>query len=266
MSEEQLAGRLTELGIAPDEARAYVQLHQDGAAGATEVALALRMSRAGAYRALEALTRHGFATVRVGRPRRFSAANLDVVLAALRSGAATRLRQLDAAEAELAPIFDRIRKPRQAHAKPHFTMVRGAEAMAAQSHELLANAGNQVAVLITAQGGRDLIPTPAHSSLLAERARRGVQVRVLLAEEPGSARAWRDPPAGVDVRSVAAAALASCMVADAAEAMVILDSSGRKGAHSGGGMAFRTDSPPCVAMQHELLERLWASGTAVRKR
>src|SRR5207244_13349193 len=68
-----LADSLTQLGLTGYEARAYLALTRRGGATGAELARLAGLPRQRIYDVLEGLAARGFATIRAGRPLRYSA-------------------------------------------------------------------------------------------------------------------------------------------------------------------------------------------------
>jgi HTH-type transcriptional regulator, sugar sensing transcriptional regulator len=86
--------RLVELGLTGYEASAYIALTRRGEATASEVARLAELPRQRIYDVLDGLVAQGFATVKPGRPARYTAASPDDAL----------WRSLDRRRAELAEL------------------------------------------------------------------------------------------------------------------------------------------------------------------
>lgn len=99
------ARHLTDLGLTGYEASAYVALTRRGEATASEVATIAELPRQRIYDVLEGLVGKGFATLKPGRPVRYTAASPDEAL----WGAFDRRRQaLAQLERGIAETVDRL--------------------------------------------------------------------------------------------------------------------------------------------------------------
>ena len=99
------ARRLVELGLTGYEASAYVALTKRGHATASEAASIAELPRQRIYDVLEGLVAKGFATVKPGRPARYTAASPDEAL----WGALERRRAaVSLLEREIADTIERL--------------------------------------------------------------------------------------------------------------------------------------------------------------
>jgi sugar-specific transcriptional regulator TrmB len=103
--DDRIGRHLTELGLTGYEASAYVALTRRGEATASEVASIAELPRQRIYDVLEALVGKGFATMKPGRPVRYTASSPDEAL----WGALDRRRQeIDRLEQGIAETIERL--------------------------------------------------------------------------------------------------------------------------------------------------------------
>src|SRR5581483_8785960 len=103
--DEGIGRNLAALGLTGYEASAYVALTRRGEATASEVASIAELPRQRIYDVLEGLVGKGFATLKPGRPARYTAASPDEAL----WGALERRRQeVDRLEHDIAETIERL--------------------------------------------------------------------------------------------------------------------------------------------------------------
>jgi HTH-type transcriptional regulator, sugar sensing transcriptional regulator len=143
-----LAGSLARLGLTGYEARAYLALTRRGVATGAELARLAGLPRQRIYDVLEALVARGFATIRAGRPLRYSAVAPAEALERLLED---RRRELGEAERLAAEAADRLTATYEAgrdHTDPlgFVEVLREAGAIASRFAELQAAAESEILV------------------------------------------------------------------------------------------------------------------------
>ncbi|MEK6976334.1 MAG: helix-turn-helix domain-containing protein [Candidatus Thermoplasmatota archaeon] len=252
---EQVAAELSDVGVPDDQARVYVQLLRRGPSPASDLAQVLAISRPQAYRLLEALAEAGFVTAGIGRPRLFAAAAPDAVLRSLRERSQRTLAHLDRVRDLLASRLGALRKQAdEADDGPHFTVVRGVDALSSAAKDLCHAADERIDVLVGDASTKTLFGQVLGGDLLAEKARGGVGIRLLL--PPGIPAQGRDVP--LQRRHLDHDSLASLVLADGRDALMVLDPvpAGRVEEAT---LGVRTNAAPFVSTQALLFESLWVA-------
>jgi sugar-specific transcriptional regulator TrmB len=143
-----LTDALTRLGLTGYEARAYLALTRRGLATGAEVAKLARLPRQRIYDVLEGLVERGFATIKAGRPLRYSAVAPGEAVERL---LADRRRELDEAERLASDAAERLTATFEAgrgHTDPlgFIEVLREPGAIAARFAELQAAARSEILV------------------------------------------------------------------------------------------------------------------------
>jgi HTH-type transcriptional regulator, sugar sensing transcriptional regulator len=143
-----LADSLARLGLTGYEARAYLALTRRGVATGAELARLAGLPRQRIYDVLEALVERGFATIRAGRPLRYSAVPPGEAIERL---LADRRRELGEAERLAADATERLTATYEAgrdHTDPlaFIEVLREPGAIAARFAELQAAAQSEILV------------------------------------------------------------------------------------------------------------------------
>ncbi|MES2153662.1 MAG: helix-turn-helix domain-containing protein [bacterium] len=258
---DPLAIALADLGLALDEARTYVELNRTGASSATDVARALRVSRPRAYRALEGLVGSGHVTASVGRPRIFAPVPPAIVVKGLQLRALAQVELLEQARRDLVPRIQALGGAAKASQEPSFALVRGRQALAAQAQQLAAGAHGAVDMLLDDEAGKDAVKVLGAASALAERARQGIAVRVLV---PAAVQSLQRLPAALRLPNVAVRqwrreTVSTCFLADRKEAVIVVSGRSKGEMADEGWLAIRTTAAHFVATNQAIFDRIWTA-------
>jgi HTH-type transcriptional regulator, sugar sensing transcriptional regulator len=143
-----LADRLVRLGLTGYEARAYVALTRRDRATGAELARLARLPRQRIYDVLDGLVARGFATVRAGRPARYTAVApkeaLEGLLAERREELADLERDAASAVERLTPTFAEGRKT--SDPLDFIEVLRDPRAIGARFAELQSEVENEILV------------------------------------------------------------------------------------------------------------------------
>lgn len=246
---------LGDVGVPQEQARMYVQLVRRGPSTASELADLLRISRPQAYRLLEALSHEAYVTASLGRPRMFTAAPPDSVLRSLRERTQRSLAHLDRVQGMLASRLEALReKHDDEETGPQFTVMRGVDALAKASQDVLRAADERIDVLLAHDVSEGLFEAVLDRELLADKAREGVDIRVLA---PPQARV---PVNSAQRRPLDNEPLVTLVLGDGRDAVMAITTPG-KGSRGGDDiLSVRSNAPPFVATQLLLFDRLWKEG------
>lgn len=248
---EQMSQELADVGVPEDHARMYVQLVRRGPSTATELAEILRISRPQAYRLLEALTHDAFVTPSLGRPRTFAAAEPSSVLQALRERTQRSLEHIDRVQGLLATRLASLRKQADdSDMGPQFAVLRGVDALAKTAQDVCRLADERIDVLVGQDASAQIFEAVVHQGILSNKAREGVQVRVLA---PPQARI---ASASLERRHLDQPPLVTLVLADEADALMALTAPAR-GRGQESTLGVRSNAMPFVASQRLLFDALW---------
>lgn len=250
---EQMAAELADVGVPDEQARVYVQLVRRGPSSAGELAQVLRISRPQTYRLLESLTQAGFVTAGLGRPRLFSGAAPGNVLGALRDRNQRALAHLDRVQDLLAARLEALsKKAGEEEEGPHFTVMRGTDALAGAAEALYRGASQRIDVLLGQDASMTMFDAILRKDVLAKKARDGLDIRVLA---PPQARI---PTVPFERRDLANEALVTLVLADGRDALMAMQAGPEKGEKGHDAtLSVRSNAPPFVATQHLLFDHLW---------
>lgn len=246
---------LSDVGVPAEQARMYIQLVRRGPSTATELAELLRISRPQAYRLLEALAHEAYVSASVGRPRMFTAAPPDSVLRSLRERTQRSLSHLDRVQGMLAARLEALRqKNEDEETGPHFTVMRGMDAVAKASQDLVRAADARIDVLLAHDVSEALFEAVLDRELLASKSRAGVDIRVLA---PPQARV---PVTAAQRRPLDNEPMVTLVLGDGRDAVMAITTpaTGTRGGEDVLGV--RSNAAPFVATQLMLFERLWKDG------
>lgn len=246
-----MAQELADVGVPQDHARMYVQLVRRGPSTATELAEILGISRPQAYRLLEALTHDAFVTPSLGRPRTFSAAEPASVLQALRERTQRSLEHIDRVQGLLASRLAALRKQAdEGDLGPQFAVLRGIDALAKTAQDVCRVADERIDVLVGQDAGAQIVDAVLHQGILSNKARDGVQVRVLAPPQARIAMAQ------VERRELTDRPLVTLVLADESDALMALTAPAR-GRGQEATLGVRSNALPFVASQRMLFDSLW---------
>lgn len=254
MRSEELSQHLVQLGMAADAAAAYVHLCRVGPTTASVVAASLRISRPRAYRSLEQLANQGFVTAGVGRPRLFMPVAPNLLFNALRLQARETLQRIEQAEADLLPSLETLRGASVPAPRPHFTVVRGLEAVTGHARQVLDLAERRFDVLLGHGGARPLLQAFAAAGLLRQPAGK-LGVRVLVGDTAGVPQRSNLP-----VRQLVGSEAPTLVLADGRECLTVLAENAQQQPESAVG--FRTNAAGYVAGQQALFDHYWSVAEA----
>jgi sugar-specific transcriptional regulator TrmB len=257
--DESDARRLVELGLTGYETAAYVALTRRGEATASEVAMIAELPRQRIYDVLDGLVAKGFATVKPGRPARYTAASPDEAL----WGALERRRdEVARLERGIAETIDRLtpgyREGRQADDPLRFIeLLREPAAIANRFKALEAAAEREILVFTkppyAVQPGENV----EGLDLLSRRiSARSVYERSIY-DDPGQAEAVRSfIAAGEEARVVEALPMKLVVIDDRVAMFTLEDPVAR----SDGLTIMIVEHPSLARLLKGAFEAVWVSG------
>lgn len=252
---ETMIQELSEVGVPVEQARMYVHLVRRGASTATELAETLRISRPQAYRLLEALTHEAYVSSSVGRPRMFTAAPPESVLRSLRERTQRSLAHLDRVQGTLASRLEALRqKHEDEETGPHFTVMRGIDAVAKASQDVIRAAAERIEVLLAHDVSDHLFEAVLDRDLLAGKARDGIDIRVLASPQA------RVPVSAAQRRPIHLEPTVTLLMGDGRDAVMAITTPATSGRGGEDVLAVRSNAPSFVATQQLLFDRLWKDG------
>ena len=249
-----LADKLVRLGMPEDEATLYVRLQNSGPRKAAEISSLLGVTRQKVYRTLDAMALHGYATGGTGRPRVFSAVKPATLLQLLHSRLEALESEFDDALTTTLPSLDALRGLRaESPDDVHFTVLRGVEAVAEQARHMCQSTEAEVRLILGAPPDKPLVKSLAGTKAVEE-----MDARLLVA------RSVVQPPPIVPPQKLRVAdreTLATAVIVDEVECLVVVSpQDGKRGAEPA--LAYRTNAPGVVALQHTAFEAFWRDATA----
>jgi sugar-specific transcriptional regulator TrmB len=173
-----LARKLTEFGLSPTEAGAYLVLLRRGPLGAQAVADALGVTRTSAYAALRAAAERGLVDASAGYASRFTAVAPDQALAGLveqgRDRLAAQVEMWEGLASQLTASLSALPQDHGDIGAP-VEVVRGRRSMAQRFTRLQLEAQSEIATVVKAP----IVTTGDSNPEQEDALRRGVRVRGL---------------------------------------------------------------------------------------
>ena len=257
-----LLASLGELGLTPNQSRAYVALLRHGSATATEIALRASVPRPKIYDVLQSLERYGLCASGGGRVSSWTAVPPDVALPDLvrsreqeRRAQAERDQELATSLAELLP------EPTHAAPAPEIPIIEAliGRARIAETFERLVNSTERALDIVQA---RPFVQLSERWNLLeAEAIARGVEVRVLFTPEAAQDPArWQSLVAAGGEGRVSNNLALKLAIRDGEEALVALRDPSFKSHDEDGMTSIRIIQPDLVAPLQTLFRREWRRG------
>jgi HTH-type transcriptional regulator, sugar sensing transcriptional regulator len=253
---------LGELGLTPNQSRAYVALLRHGSATATEIALRASVPRPKIYDVLQSLERYGLCASGGGRVSSWTAVPPDVALPDLvrsreqeRRAQAERDQELATSLAELLP------EPTHTAPAPELPIIEAliGRARIAETFERLVNSTERALDIVQA---RPFVQLSERWNLLeAEAIARGVEVRVLFTPEAAQDPArWQSLVAAGGEGRVSNNLALKLAIRDGEEALVALRDPSFKSHDEDGMTSIRIIQPDLVAPLQTLFRREWRRG------
>jgi HTH-type transcriptional regulator, sugar sensing transcriptional regulator len=257
-----LLASLGELGLTPNQSRAYVALLRHGSATATEIALRASVPRPKIYDVLQSLERYGLCASGGGRVSSWTAVPPDVALPDLvrsreqeRRAQAERDQELATSLAELLP------EPTHTAPAPEIPIIEAliGRARIAETFERLVNSTERALDIVQA---RPFVQLSERWNLLeAEAIARGVEVRVLFTPEAAQDPArWQSLVAAGGEGRVSNNLALKLAIRDGEEALVALRDPSFKSHDEDGMTSIRIIQPDLVAPLQTLFRREWRRG------
>jgi sugar-specific transcriptional regulator TrmB len=257
-----LVASLGELGLTPNQSRAYVALLRHGSATATEIALRASVPRPKIYDVLQSLERYGLSTSGGGRVSSWTAVPPDVALPDLvRRREQERRAQADR-DQELATLLaESLPEPAHAAPAPENPIIEAliGRARIAEAFEHLVSTTERALDIVQAM---PLVQTPERWNVLEAAAiQRGVEVRVLFTPEAAkNPKRWQSLlQAGGEGRLSNNLAL-KLALRDGEEALVALRDPSFTTHDEDGMTSIRIIQPDLVAPLQTLFRREWRRG------
>jgi sugar-specific transcriptional regulator TrmB len=261
--EGSFVASLGELGLTPNQSRAYVALLRHESATATEIALAASVPRPKIYDVLQSLERYGLCASGGGRVSSWTAVPPDIALPDLvRRREQERRLQADR-DQELAKLLAES-LPKRVHAAPApeapiIEAVIGRPRIA-EAFETLVTTTQRALDIVQAM---PIVQHPDRWNVLeAEAIQRGVEVRVLFTPEAAKTpERWRSLlVAGGEGRLSNNLAL-KLAIRDGEEALVALRDPSYRSHDDDGMTSIRIVQPDLVAPLQTLFRREWRRGS-----
>jgi len=263
-----LVASLGELGLTPNQSRAYVALLRHGSATATEIALSASVPRPKIYDVLQSLERFGLCASGGGRVSSWTAVTPDVALPDLvRRREQERRLQADRDQELAALLAKALPEPAHAEPAPDAPIIEAliGRARIAETFESLVNSAERALDIVQAI---PLVQEPERWNVLeAEAIRRGVEVRVLFTPEAAKnpARWTTLLDAGGSGRLSNNLAL-KLALRDGEEALVALRDPSFTSHDDAGITSIRIVQPDLVAPLQTLFRREWRRGSPLPDR
>ncbi|HJU47216.1 MAG TPA: helix-turn-helix domain-containing protein [Gaiellaceae bacterium] len=261
--EGSLVSSLGELGLTPNQSRAYVALLRHESATATEVALAASVPRPKIYDVLQSLERAGLCASGGGRVSSWTAVPPDIALPDLvRRREHERRLQADRDQELAAVLADSLPKPVRAAPEPEAPLIEAliGRPRIAEAFERLVTTTERTLDIVQAM---PIVQHPERWNVLEAAAiERGVEVRVLFTPEAAkSPERWRSLlVAGGEGRLSNNLAL-KLAIRDGEEALVALRDPSYRSHDDDGITSIRIVQPDLVAPLQTLFRREWRRGS-----
>jgi HTH-type transcriptional regulator, sugar sensing transcriptional regulator len=258
-----LLASLGELGLTPNQSRAYVALLRHGSATATEIALRASVPRPKIYDVLQSLERYGLCASGGGRVSSWTAVSPDVALPDLVRRREQERRAQAERDQELASLLaESLPEPMHTAPAPESPIIEAliGRARIAETFERLVTTTQRALDIVQAM---PLVQLPERWNLLeADAIRRGVEVRVLFTPEAAKNPArWKSlVEAGGEGRLSNNLAL-KLAIRDGEEALVALRDPSFTSHDEDGMTSIRIIQPDLVAPLQTLFRREWRRGT-----
>jgi sugar-specific transcriptional regulator TrmB len=173
--------QLANLGMKRTMARVYVSLLLNGPSSAGEVAKASGVHRVDIYKRLEEMTEAGLCNLKLGRPRKYAAADPGIVVDTLLRNRTLEVKEMTAGRASLVvklKEFERGSRSIQSEEGASYELITGRRQIYSATRKILRLASNEVMRVISANG----IRRSFRHKLLEEYAacaKRGVRVKII---------------------------------------------------------------------------------------
>lgn len=147
--EEKIIERLTDFGLAREEASAYVFLLRAGPCPARILANKLGGNRMKAYRTLKSLQERGLVEVTLGRPVKFVATPLDSALGNLIEAYRSKLSGMEESKKEILDYWSRLPTAETSVGEPRFRILQGRQQVYDLLLKMFDRAKSEVRILTT---------------------------------------------------------------------------------------------------------------------
>lgn len=264
--ESGLVSHLELIGLTREEAAVYLHIVIAGPTKAGELAKALTLSRADAYRTLHALVDRGALVAEVGYPTLYRAVDVAVLFETALEEEARRVETMTRAREDAARLLARARELDADRPKSHaWRLVQGRIEGQAQIARMLHAARREVRAITTHRAAIPLARQLGTLDIGLERASTGVRVRLIVSADGDGHRefaaAVEDHP--IEVRVLDVDGLVGSIAVDDASVLtsVAIDPSDRRDA--AGDVAFWTDAPDFIRSYAVFFESAWRLATPV---
>lgn len=262
---DDIATRLTQLGLDEDEAQAYLALLRLGLAKASDVASAADLSRPKTYRALDELRARGLASATTGRPRQYQAAEPATLFEHFRSRRRLEMEEIQHAEEDLSERLDALAGSEGAEPpEPRFDVLRKRPAVLGYLRRLVDEADDTLELIVSHPAGLRVLGLEGAWQAIVAAVQRGVRLRLIVSpqETQEADRELLDElGADIELRRIADLPPTLFAVADGQRVLVSLkeDPSRRPKAESS--VAFATDADAFVHLQRRAFGTCWENGS-----
>lgn len=242
-------------GFSESQARAYCCLLAQGGADARELSRLSRIPVGRIYAVVEKLKERGLVEVIPDTPRRFVPLPIDDVLDGRKGQLLAEISRVEAEREHARHLFAQKSAP-GANDRGPIVIVRGRQTASRQVQKALAAATERVTYLAPLGSARRGVVLP----LLVEAARRGVEVRVLLASGSPAISSQGDPPSlGFRARSADArrSLSAGVLVVDNKLALMVHFVPDDAGHHDAKDVGVIVQEEVLAATFGEMLDRAW---------
>lgn len=267
LDRDRLAERMTEMGLDRTSAAVYLELLRLSPSKASHVATALDINRSKAYRVLDDLQSRGFVSETLETPTRYRASDPDTVFDRLLGQERRRLDRVDRVREELLDTLEDLHDPPVVEPPGNtWRVVHGRMEIFERTVEMIERTTEELVGLSTT---RWLPPgysqTERLRNLLVEKARDGVDVRVIHRVDPEELAAHREilEVPNLEIRHVEPTGFCRFFIADRREILtwMVSDPSPRLAAE--GDVAIWADTADYVEGQRMLYDWLWAEAEPI---
>lgn len=259
---EEVIETLVSVGLSRSEAQVYVKLSMIGRAKASDLSKTMDVSRTDAYRTLKLLVDRGFATATLDRPVEFEAQAPDRLFATLLESDRAHEATLERARRDVGPVLSTLRAHPAPVPKNEFRVVKGRPEVLDVARGMVARSRASIHGAWTGLPLRDAVERSPLRQQAVERAREGIDVRIIIDLRQGERKPT--PSAPIQIRDFAFTRPIHFLIRDDEEVLLLGVNDPDRRAVADGDVAILTDASAIVGTAQTLFELLWEKATRLQ--
>lgn len=256
MAEEAIVAQLTEYGLDPEEARAYIALNKLGSSKASTLASVLRFDRVKTYRILERLRSAGIVESSLSKPMKFTAVPLEKAIDSLIVELRDKVRKMETSKEDLLEAWTKLPTLTEPISGPKFKIHQGRLKIHNELSRMVKLAKQEILLLTTRNDLSRMLYSGVYDALL-EASRAGKSVRILTQIDKSAVELSKEYSEIAKLRHMDMPGLASFYTIDESEILISVTSEDSMKLDDSRDVALWTDSKEFVRVVRVFFQTSW---------